>query len=280
MLKDGGTLGGALDAQQAALPTDIVLALHAADRAADLSYRPVELVLRTVGGRVHLPFTPAVPVPTVLVMPPDDEPSSDAARDTGTTAPPVLDGTRLSVPEGSEAPARGAPPAMAGSGASFAEALADVLRRGEPQLFDQIPALHPLSGADTVHEWLGSQIAEDDIPEDAPLPNARDSATVDELVRIGMEMTTSRRTQAEMLGGSLQIADAGRTRLQRFLLLLDRSSARNDYLFEVYAAVAARVLGVHLVIHHPDGDITHFGTGNEPTLAVSIGVPDRSVGGL
>ncbi|HET6855724.1 MAG TPA: hypothetical protein VFH94_01345, partial [Streptomyces sp.] len=281
VLKDGGTLGEALDARQTApLPTDIALALYAADRAADLSYRPVELVLRTADGQVHLPFTPAVPVPTVLVTPPDDEPTPDASLNTlpgtlpgtGTAAPTVLDRTRLSVPDGSRRPA------TAGTGASFSEALADVLRRGETPLFDEIPALTPSSSADTVHTWLGSHIAEDDIPRDAPLPSAQDSATIDELVRAGMEMTTSRRTQAEMLGGLLQIADSGLTRTQRFLLLLDRASA-DDAFFEVYAAVAARVLGVHFVIHHPNGEITHFGTGNEPTLILTIVVADRSVGG-
>ena len=44
----------------------------------------------------------------------------------------------------------------------------------------------------------------------------------------------------------------------------------------VYAAVAARALGVHLVLRYPDGRVAHHGAGNQPTVWLTIGAGSRT----
>ncbi|MDW6056855.1 hypothetical protein SAZ11_00450 [Streptomyces sp. FXJ1.4098] len=60
-LRNGATPGEALNTQGGTLPADLRLALDAAARATDRARRPVELVLRTLGGPVHLLLTPGPP---------------------------------------------------------------------------------------------------------------------------------------------------------------------------------------------------------------------------
>ncbi|WP_421106959.1 lonely Cys domain-containing protein [Streptomyces sp. NEAU-S77] len=105
-LRNGATPEEALNTQGVTLPADLRLALDAADRAADRARRPVELVLRTVGGPVHLPFTPGPlhgwasempvpsigvtePVPEIVVTPPRNEPAPDRTAATRLTTPVV-----------------------------------------------------------------------------------------------------------------------------------------------------------------------------------------------
>ncbi|WP_137022884.1 lonely Cys domain-containing protein, partial [Streptomyces albus] len=89
-LLDGTDPDQALNVQGAAvLPADIRLALDAAARATDRARRPVELVLRTGAGTVHLPFTPGplhgwaseMPVPSVEVTPPAQETAVTTPQD-------------------------------------------------------------------------------------------------------------------------------------------------------------------------------------------------------
>ncbi|MBO4257591.1 lonely Cys domain-containing protein [Streptomyces griseorubiginosus] len=171
----------------------------------------------------------------------------------------------------------------AGSGEGFTEALADALRRWAPRTASGSRGPGALGDGrepdpQSVRRWLEDRLTEDDVPEDASLPHGL--VSIGELSAIGVELTLARQTEATLLGGSLRTADLGLTRLQRFRLLLnrhDRASAGDPYP-AVYAAVAARELGVRLVTRHPGGRAAQYGTGNGPVLRLTIAAADRTAG--
>jgi hypothetical protein len=105
----------------------------------------------------------------------------------------------------------------------------------------------------------------EDIPGGARLPHGQDGVTVAELTSVGVTVTPGQAAEAMLQGGTLPVAAAGLTDLQRLRLVLLRTPGSREAVDAVASAVA-REIGLDIVISGPGNETRRFGTGSEPAL--------------
>ncbi|MFE6904701.1 lonely Cys domain-containing protein [Streptomyces sp. NPDC057717] len=157
-----------------------------------------------------------------------------------------------------------------GPGNRFAEALAEVLGQDERRL----PGLSREPGktfADALRRTLAAEVTEADLVLDGPLPTAGVMLSLDAFGAVGLNLSAAQRTQAELLGGSLPLADAELKPHQQVAVLLRSPEHWDDAVTRTAAAVAARILTVGLdLVDTRSGAVTRFhvpGGGLPVTLA-------------
>ncbi|MFF4014683.1 hypothetical protein [Streptomyces sp. NPDC001843] len=218
---------------------------------------------------------------------PSPGPGADAAA-----APPDAAAAPVPAPAGSSRPEGGTDDGefdrrvLAVSADRFLGAVAAVLEQDAPELSPGTAALD-VSGpvtADGLRDWLDRRLsaASDPAGPDASVNGFeqvgitslldRDyMVTIEELTRLGADLTASQQAHAVLQGGRLQVREAGLTHPQQLRLLLSRSGDGGSVPFiEALAEALASGLGVRLRLADSSGNRLTFGT--EPNPVVSLDV--------
>ncbi|WP_299531524.1 hypothetical protein [uncultured Streptomyces sp.] len=154
---------------------------------------------------------------------------------------------------------------------AFADALLESLRLTAPPMvwsdgFAEAMGFGWLVADDAptaLRAWARDQLLLDGPVPGTSLPDGDDPVSMDELARIGHELTGSQHALAVMMGGDITVADAGLTSDERIDLLLNRPSSRAYA--DVVAALVARGLAQAVVITGPGTEVRRFGApGGDP----------------